>query len=82
MVSCSAFLVECLKALYHSVFGVFGSVLDREITYTYLRKSSWEPHNFRMTPKVHVLVPHVPQYVRRSGVQLGPTFEQALESEN
>ncbi len=39
-------------------------------------------HNFRMTPKVHVLVPHVPQYVRRTGFQFGPTFVLALESQN
>ncbi len=37
-------------------------------------------HNPRMTSKVHVLVHHVPEYVRRTGVQLGPTSEQALAS--
>ncbi len=36
-------------------------------------------HNLWMTPKVHVLVYHVPEYVRRSGVPLGSTSEQALE---
>ncbi len=38
-------------------------------------------HNSRITPKVHVLVHHVPEYVRRT-VQLGPTSEQALESQH
>ncbi len=39
-------------------------------------------HNPRMTPKVHVLVHHAPEYVRRTGVQLGPTSEQALASQH
>ncbi len=39
-------------------------------------------HNPRMTPKVHVLVHHVPEYVRRTGIQLGPTSEQAPESQH
>ncbi len=39
-------------------------------------------HNPRMTPKVHVLIHFVPEYVRRTGVQLGPTFEQALASQH
>ncbi len=39
-------------------------------------------HNLRMTPKVHVLVHHVPQYVRLTTAPLGPTSEQALESQH
>ncbi len=39
-------------------------------------------HNPRMTPKVHVLIHHVPEYVCGSGVQLGPTSEQALASQH
>ncbi len=35
-----------------------------------------------MTPKVHVLIHNVPEYVRRTGVQLGPTSEQALASQH
>ncbi len=30
-------------------------------------------YNPWMTPKVHVLVHHVKEYVRRTGIQLGPT---------
>ncbi len=41
-----------------------------------------ETHNPRMTPKVHVLVHHVPENVRRTVVQLGPTSEQALASQH
>ncbi len=36
-------------------------------------------HNLWMTPKVHVLVHHVPEYVRRTPVPLGLTSEQALQ---
>ncbi len=32
------------------------------------------------TRKAHVLFHHVPKYVRRTGVQLGRTSEQVLES--
>ncbi len=38
--------------------------------------------NPRMTPNVHVLVHHVPEYVRRAGIQLGPISEQALASQH
>ncbi len=36
-------------------------------------------HNLWKTPTVHVIVYHVPEYVRRTGVPLGGTSEQALE---
>ncbi len=39
-------------------------------------------YNSRIAPKVHVLVHHVPEYVRRTGVQLGSTSEQALASQH
>ncbi len=35
-----------------------------------------------MTPKGHVLIHHVPEYVRRTGVYLGPASEQALASQH
>ncbi len=35
--------------------------------------------NPTMTPKVHMLIHHVLEYVRRFGVPLGPTSEQAQE---
>ncbi len=39
-------------------------------------------YNPRMTQKVHVLVHHVKEYVRRTGIQLGPTSEQAPKSQH
>ncbi len=38
--------------------------------------------NPRMTPKVHMLIYNVPEYVRRTAAPLGPTSEQALESQH
>ncbi len=39
-------------------------------------------HHPSMTPNRHVLIHHVPEYIRRTGVQLGPTSEQALASQH
>ncbi len=39
-------------------------------------------HNLEMAPFVHVLVHHILQCVCRTGVPLGPTSEQALESQH
>ncbi len=41
-----------------------------------------EKFNHRITQKVHVLVHHVPEYVRLTRGQLGPTFEQAPASQH
>ncbi len=38
--------------------------------------------NPRITPKVHVLVHHVPEYARRTGIQLGSTSEHAPKSQH
>ncbi len=76
--------VECLEALYRFVVGVFGQILDPEFendisTFEETFMGAMRTHNLWMTPKVYVLVHHVPEYVRRTGVPLGPTSEQALE---
>ncbi len=82
--SCSAFLkvlvtlsdhplVKCLKALYRVVVGVFGQILypgfenGRSAFEEMFIGAMWT-YNPRMTPKVHVLVHHVSEYVRRTGV--------------
>ncbi len=41
-----------------------------------------EKFNLRITQKVHVLVHQVPEYVRLTRVQLGPTLEQAPASQH
>ncbi len=79
-------LVECVEALHRVVIGVFGQILDpgfENDTSTFEEKftGAMRTHNPRITPKVHVLVHHVPEYVSRTGVSLGPTSEQALASQ-
>ncbi len=39
-------------------------------------------HNPTMTPKVHMLIHHVPEYVCHTGIQLGSTSEQAPKSQH
>ncbi len=71
-------LVECFEVLHHVVIGVFGQILDPGFenditTFEETSMKAMRTHNPRMAPKVHVLVHYVPGYVRRTGVQLGPT---------
>ncbi len=66
-------LVECLEALHRVVIGVFGQILVpgfENDTSTFEEKltGAMRTHNPRMTPKVHALVHHVPEYVSRTGV--------------
>ncbi len=39
-------------------------------------------HNARMTPKVHTSIHDEPEYVSRTGIQLGFTSEQAPKSQH
>ncbi len=64
--------------------GAVGHILDPEfendactLEETFI--GEMRTHNLWMTPKVYVRIHHVPEYVRRTGVPLGPTSEQALE---
>ncbi len=80
-------LVECLEALHRVVAGVFGETLDPMFendinTFKEQFMGAMLTHNIRMKPKVYVLVHHVPEYVRRTAAPLGPTSEQALESQH
>ncbi len=43
---------------------------------------SMRTQNPRMTPKVHMLIHNVPEYVRLTAAPLGPTSEQALECQH
>ncbi len=66
------------------IVGVFGYILDPESendisTFVKTFMEAMRIHNLWMAPKVPVLVHHVPEYVRRTGVPLGPTPEQALD---
>ncbi len=66
-------LVECLEALHPVVVGVFGQIVDPGFesdisTFEEKFMGAMRTHNPRMTPKVHVLVHHVPEYVSGTGV--------------
>ncbi len=64
--------------------GIFGQILDPEFendtnAFEETFMGAMRTHNLWMTSKEHVLVHHVPEYVRRTGVPLEPTSEQALK---
>ncbi len=80
-------LVECLEASHRVVVGVFSQILDPKTendtsTFDETFMGAIRTHNPRMTPKVHMLVHHVPECVRRTGIQLGPTSEKASKSQH
>ncbi len=76
-------LVECLDALHLPLADVFDNILDPEFKngiHIFKEKSieATQARNLRMTLKVHVLVHHVPKYVRHTRVPLEFTSVQAL----
>ncbi len=80
-------LVECLEAFHCVLVGVFGQTVDLETkdnvsTFEERFMGAMRTQNPRMTPKVHMLIHNVPEYVRRTAAPLGPTSEQALESQH
>ncbi len=73
-------LVQCLEALHRALVDVFVNILDPEFdNYTHIFKVNFmeamQTHNLKVIPKVHVLTYHIPEYVRRNGIPLGPTSE-------
>ncbi len=67
----SVHLVKCLDALHRVVVGLFGQILDPGFkndacTFEENLTGAMQTHNPRMTPKVHVLVLRVPEYVRNA----------------
>ncbi len=74
--------------MFHRVVvGVFGQIVDPETkdnvsTYEETFMGAMRTQNPRMTPKVHMLIHNVPEYVRRTAAPLGHTSEQALESQH
>ncbi len=80
-------LVECLDALHRVVVGVFGQILDPGFendisTFEETFMGAIRVHNPRMTPNVPMPVHHVPEYVRRTGIQVGPTSVQTPKSQH
>ncbi len=73
-------LVTYLEALHLALADAFGNILHPELQngmHIFKEKlmEAMQTHNLKMAPKVHMLVHHVPRYVRRTSVP-----EQTLES--
>ncbi len=71
------------RSAFRVVVGVFSRILDQEFengtsTFEEMFMRAMRTHNLWMTPKVHVLAYHVPEYVHRSGVPLGFNSKQEL----
>ncbi len=67
-------LVECLEELHFVVVGVFGQIVDPQFendtsTFEETFMVAMRARYPRMTLKVHMIFHHVPEYVRRTGVQ-------------
>ncbi len=75
---------ECLEALYLDLVDVFGDILDPEFenNLRIFKDKCMKAMQTHKHQKVHVLVHHVPKYMRRTGVPLKSTSGQALESQN
>ncbi len=71
--------------MFHRVVvGVSGQTVDPDTkdnvsTFQETFMGAMRTQNPRITPKVHMLIHNVPEYVRRTAAPLGPTSEQALE---
>ncbi len=74
--------------MFHRVVvGVFGQIVDPETkdnvsTFEETFMGAMRTQDPRMAPKVHMLIDNVPEYVRHAAAPLGPTSEQALESQH
>ncbi len=69
-------LVECLEAFHRVVVGVFRQIVDPETednasTFEETFMGAMRTQNPRMTPKVHMLIHNVPEYVRRTAAPIG-----------
>ncbi len=78
-------LVECLEVFHRVVVGVFVWIVDPETkdnvnTFEETFVGAMRTRNPRMTRNVIMFINHVPEYVHRTGIQLGSTYEQALKS--
>ncbi len=74
-------LVECLEAFHFALVDVISNTLDPTFdNYKHMFKEvlmkAMQTHNLKMILKVHVLLHHVPKYVRRTRiVRNPPSFE-------
>ena len=73
--------VHALRCLHQVVLSCFGMSLDPEYD-TYIRKFKevYKDLGITITPKVHILTEHVPEFCKKHNNSLGLYSEQALES--
>ena len=65
----------------HVVVSCFGMVLDPKYnTYINIFEDIYKDLNISVTPKVHILINHVPEFLKKHNRSLGWYSEQTLES--
>merc|ERR1712240_295075 len=73
--------VHCLRSLYQIVVSCFGMELD-PLYHKYIKdfKEIYLDLDISVTPKVHILIEHEPEFCKKHERSLGWYSEQALES--
>ena len=83
--SCNMFVIQkyihILRCLYDIVKSCFGMNLNPQYQY-YIKnfENVYKDLGISITPKVHILIRHVPEFIKKHNRSLGWYSEQALES--
>ena len=73
--------VHILRCLYDVVKSCFGMKLDVEYEkYINIFQNVYKDLGISTTPKVHILIEHVPEFIKKHNRSLGWYSEQALET--
>merc|ERR1712055_839787 len=73
--------VHILRSLYEVILSCFGMTLEPGYENDIIRfKEIYVDLGLSITPKVHILIEHVPDFCKKHGHSLGMYSEQALES--
>ena len=73
--------VHALRSLYNVVVSCFGMVLDQKYNaYINIFKDIYKDLGISVTPKVHILINHVPEFLKKHNRSLGWYSEQTLGS--
>ena len=80
-------IVECLRHLHDVNVGIFGNSLvpDWRHVLEGFRSSFMDvvrQYRISVTSKAHILMDHVPLYVQTTGLPLGPSSEEVVESQH
>ena len=73
--------VHIMRCLYDVVISCFGMKLNPEYD-TYIKRFSdvYKDLDISVTPKVHILIKHVPEFIKKHNRSLGWYSEQSLET--